>query len=728
MAEGKGPRRVGRPILLLAASLAALSQGGLVGCRGARKTEPARHVVIVTIDTLRADRLGVYGNSQVETPRLDRIAREGAMAEQATAHVPLTRPSHVSLFTGRLPFETGIRDNVSPAVVPETPLLASTLKEAGFATAAFVSSVVLDPTSGLNRGFDTYSAVFEGSGGDAQFLSTVQKKGHLTTAEAIAWLGQTAAGTGTASGSPRVFLWLHLYDPHDPYEPPEPYITRYADRPYDGEVAYADELVGRLDDALTRLRLRDQTLLVVTSDHGEGLGEHGETLHGFFAYQTTLRIPFLARGPGVQAGTRLRSTLRLVDVVPTVLDLVGIAPPKDARYAGVSLAAALGGAAERAEPVTYAESLVPLLHFGWSDLRVLREARWKYIQAPRPELYDLETDPAETKNLLAGTGGDALASRGAAMREALGRFLDAERASPGASASGGAVPPELLEKLGALGYVGGGAPADTSTPGADPKDKLEDFRIANASIREGLLRFHDKDYRTSVGHFETVLKRGISSFEVHFYLARSLSALDRRREAAKHYEEAARRLPAHAAAWEGLADSRAATGDPNGALEALRRGQAALPKDAGLRLAEARLLRDLGRRAEAIPVYEAALPLAPTNARARAALGDLLRDTGDVEGAIRRQREAVQLDASNASYWNSLGMTLGGSGHLQEAEQAFREAFRLDDKNHHHAYNLGLALMRLGRPQEARPFFEKTLALDPRFAPARQQLAQLARP
>ena len=497
-------------------------------------------------------------------------------------------------------------------------------------------------------------------------------------------------------------------------------------------MAYTDELVGRLDDALLRLGMRDDTLIVVTSDHGEGLGEHGETLHGFFTYQTTLHVPFLLRGPGIKAGTELSSTVRLVDVYPTVLDLLGVEAPKGVALAGTSLASALRGTAAAAEPVTYAESLVPLLHFGWSDLRVLREGRWKYVQAPRPELYDLETDPGERKNLLAGSleGGAApgdVTARGAAMRGALGRFLDAERKAGALGTSGAAVPPELLEKLGALGYVGGGAPAETSTPGADPKDKVEDFRIANSQIREGLLRFHDKDYGPSVSHFETVLKRGISSFEVHYYLARSLAALGRQREAVTHFEEAVRRQPAQATAWEGLAESRAATGDQVAALEALRRGQAALPKDAGLHLAEARLLREQRRLPEARAAYEAALPLAPKSALARAQLGDLLRDLGDLEAAIRAQRAAVDLEPTNASYWNSLGMTLGGSGRLDEAAQAFREALRLDGKNHHYPFNLGLALVRLGRASEARPFFEQALALDPRFAPAREQLAQLGR-
>ncbi len=687
------------------------------GC--ARQPPRPRHLVLVTIDTLRADRLGVYGSKDVATPRLDRIAAEGALAEEATAHVPLTRPSHVTLFTGRLPAETGVRDNISPAVVPAVPLLAETLQKAGFLSAAFVSSIVLEASSGLDRGFDTYAAVFPGGGDEAQFLSTVQRKGDVTTAEAIAWLEGVRKATAP---TPRLFLWLHLYDPHDPYEPPEPYATRYAGRLYDGEVAWSDELVGRLDDALARLGLRDETMLLVTSDHGEGLGEHGETLHGFFTYQTTLRIPFLARGPGIKAGTRLHSTVRLVDVFPTVLDMLGVKAPGGARFSGTSLAAALRGEAPAAEPVTYAESLVPLLHFGWSDLRVLREGRWKYIQAPRPELFDLATDPGERANLL-----EAQAPRAAAMRGALGRFLDEERKAGAASPGASAVSPELLEKLGALGYVGGGGPAETATPGADPKDKIADFRIANDLIREGLVRLHDQDYRASVERFEAVLKHGISSFEVHFYLARGLLALARVKEAAPHFEEAARRSPAFAAAWTGLAESLAAAGDADGALRALRRGQEGLPKEASLKFAEARLLHGRGRGEEALHAFEAAVLLAPKNARIRVELGEQLRDLGRMDEALRRQHEAVELDPKAASYWNSLGMTLGGTGKMAEAEQAFREAVARDDKNHMYAYNLGLILLRQGRTREARPFFEKALALEPRFAPARLRLGELAR-
>jgi arylsulfatase A-like enzyme/Flp pilus assembly protein TadD len=639
----------------------------------------ARHLVIVTIDTLRADHVGAYGYARGATPHLDGLARDGAMALSASAHVPLTRPSHVTLLTGRLPSQTGIRDNFAPAIVPETPLLAEVLKKAGFATGAFVSSIVLDSSAGFDRGFDVYADDFESASEEVRFLNTVQKRGDVTTAEALRWLEKSAAG------GQRLFLWLHLYDPHDPYEPPEPFASRFADRPYDGEIAYADELVGRLDGALERLGLRDGTALVVTSDHGEGLGEHGETLHGFFAYQTTLAVPFLVRGPGVRPGTRLAHTVRLVDVFPTALDLLGVPAPDGARP-GRSLAAALAGGPEAGEPVVYAESLVPLLHFGWSDLRVLREGRFKYIQAPRAELYDLKTDPGETTNLAAKEP-----ARAEALRKALGVILDAERAQARSAGPAPAIAPELLEKLGALGYVGGAAPADTPTPGADPKDRIEDFRVANDLIREGLSLLHERDYAASAARFRAVLARGISSFEVHFYLARALSGLGRHAEAARHFEEATKRSPSNAPAWMSLARSLLAA----------------------------------GRRAEARKAFEAALPIAPTSGPLRAELGDLLREQGDVAGAIRLQTEATTLSPGVAAYWNSLGMTLGGNARPADAERAFREAVKLDARNHRYAYNLGLVLRDQGRAAEARPWFEKALSLDPKFTPARDRLREV---
>ncbi|MFQ5789391.1 MAG: tetratricopeptide repeat protein, partial [Acidobacteriota bacterium] len=488
-----------------------------------------------------------------------------------------------------------------------------------------------------------------------------------------------------------------------------------------GEVAWSDELIGRLDAALEKLGIRDDTLLVLTSDHGEGLGEHGERLHGFFVYQSTLAVPLLFRGPGVAPGARLSVTARTVDLFPTILDLLGVSAPAGIQLSGRSLAEALRGRDELSEETSYAESLVPLLHFGWSDLRSLRKGRWKYIEAPRPELYDLQHDPGETRNLMKSES-----LRAEPLRSGLALFLEEEQVMSG-SASGegpgsGGVPRDLVEKLGALGYVGAGASAPKS-PGADPKDKIEEFRVANRLIREGLTLLQEKDFAASIERFEELLRHQIESFEVHYYLGRGLLASKRYQEAAVHFESAIKRQPNYPAAYEALAECRASTDDLPGAVAALQEGQLANPGDAGLLKREARLWRLLKNSQEARRAYEAALPLAPDDALLRMQLGELLRDLGELEQSVRLLQEAVELDPERASFWNSLGMVLGGRDQLAEAEKAFREARKRDESNAQYSYNLGLALLRQGRTEDARRFFQITLQLDPRFEAARLRLA-----
>lgn len=668
--------------------------------------------MLVTIDTLRADRLGCYGASDVSTPNLDRIATEGAMATRAMAHVPLTRPSHTSLFTGMFPTRHGIRDNITPARVPEVPTLATVTKAAGFRTAAFVSSIVLAGDRGLERGFDVYSDELssDSDSEDLPFLNELQRAGDRTLSEAVSWLGSNAEA--------RLFAWIHLYDPHEPYEPPEPYRTRYADRLYDGEVAWSDELLGRLYEELQSLGLRDDTLLVVTSDHGEGLGEHRETLHGFFVYETTLSVPLLIRGPGVVPGTRIENLVQTVDLLPTLVEMLGLPPVQNPEASGVSLASALRGEPYRREPVAYAESLVPLLHFGWSDLRSIRRGKWKYIQAPRPELYDLESDPMEIRNLA-----DSQPELVKGMRGALGEELDRERAVSSDERS--AIPQDLLDKLGALGYVGSAAPVESASPGADPKDKIDEFRVANQLIREGVRLLHEKDYEGSVARYRKLLELEIASFEIHFNLARGLLALERFDEAERHFADATRRLPSQLEAWEGLAQSRSAQGDAKGALAAVKEGQRAIPQEAALYQREGAIFLRMGRGEEAEEAYETAVGLAPKDALLRARYGELLRDLGRIEDSIQRLREATEIDPKTPAYWNSLGMTLGGNARLPEAEAAFRKAVELDNDNPRYAFNLGLILMRQNRKKEARPFFETALRLEPRFEDARRYLAEI---
>jgi arylsulfatase A-like enzyme/Flp pilus assembly protein TadD len=667
-------------------------------------------LVLVTIDTLRADRLGTYGNATVATPNMDRLAREGAVALHASVQVPLTRPSHVSLLSGLYPAEHGIRDNVSPPLGPGVPVLAEILHQRGFRTGAFVSSIVLSKQSGLGRGFDTYSDRFEIGDDDARFLNTIQKRGDTTVAEAAAWLRQP--------GSQRLFAWVHLYDPHDPYEPPEPYATRYADRLYDGEVAWSDDLVGRLDAVLAETGRRDDTLVVVTADHGEGLDEHGEAVHGFFVYETTLHVPLIVRGPRVTAGTRIEGVTRSIDVMPTVLDLLGLAEDTPA-VSGRSLARALTGGALTDEP-TFAESLTPLIHYGWSDLRTLRDGRWKYILAPRPELYDLDRDPGELKNLA-----NEQPARARGYRSGIEQQLRREQtARRGAEPAAATLPPDLLEKLGALGYVSGSASAERAS-GADPKDKIGEYKTLNTLMREGLVGLREKRYADSLARFQSLFGHGVDSFESHYYAARALTGLKRWREAAVHYEGAITKLPSYAAAYLGLADTYLADGKADQALDTVRRGQKAALDDPRLIEREGDIERRRGGGEVAARAYERVAQIAPRDALVRIKLGEVYRDLGRQSDAARVMREAIQLDPAPASFWNALGMVLGGAGDFPAAAQAFREAATRDARNAQYVYNLGLALERQQQREAAVAQFRRALELDPRFAPARQRLAEL---
>jgi tetratricopeptide (TPR) repeat protein len=352
----------------------------------------------------------------------------------------------------------------------------------------------------------------------------------------------------------------------------------------------------------------------------------------------------------------------------------------------------------------------------------MRAGRWKYILAPRPELYDLAGDPGELRNLVETEPVRARSLR-TALEERLRREQASIRQTPAPQA---AVPPDLLEKLGALGYVAAGrGPSPELASGADPKDKIDEYRTLNTLMREGLLRLREGRFAESLAKFRAVADRGVDSFEVRYYSARALMGARRWREAASQYEAAIRNLPAYGPAYLGLSDARIAQGDLAGALDAARRGQRAAPGDPRLVEREGELHRRMGRLLDAARAYERLTALAPRDALARVRLGELYRDLERPQDAVRVLREALDLDPAPASYWNALGMVLGGQGDMAGAERAFREASSRDDRNAQYAYNLGLALLRQQRAQEATSHFRRALDIDPRFAPARQRLAEV---
>lgn len=427
-------------------------------------------IILVSVDTLRADHLPLYGYKDVATPVIDALATDGLTFDQAWAHSPQTMPSHASIFTGLLPFEHGVRDNMGFMLKPGAPTLASRLRDRGFASGGFVSAYVLRSETGLGQGFDLYDDKLPPASPEVA-IGDVQRDGADTVAAAVRWLA--------SQSSPRFFLFLHLYEPHTPYTPPDRFKQL---KPYDGEIAYADELIGRLIAALKARRLYDNALIIFLSDHGEGLGDHGEMEHGVFLYRETIKVPLVIKLPGnARAGRRVETTVQHIDLVPTILDLVRA--PRDSNTRGRSLVPVFDGAALREQGV-YSEALYSRYHFGWSELYALTDARYRFIRAPRDELYDISQDPAERRNIAA----ERDSTRGA-MRQGLERIMAGATIESPAQVSA-----EDRERLKALGYIGMSAATSTKA-GADslpdPKDKiqvLEQYRDALQLVRGGRQR------------------------------------------------------------------------------------------------------------------------------------------------------------------------------------------------------------------------------------------------
>jgi arylsulfatase A-like enzyme len=424
------------------------------------------NLLLITLDTTRADRLGAYGY-HVQTPSLDRLAEEGVLFEQAVSPVPFTLPAHGSLFTGRFPPSHGVRGNGGVFDAGHTTL-AEVLEAAGFRTAAFVGSYVLDSVWGLDQGFDLYSDGFDAPEFTWLPRGQLQRPADRVADAALRWIHEAQ--------SSRFFAWLHFYDPHAPYRPPEPYRTVHADSPYDGEIAFVDAQIGRVLRFLEERRLLDRTIVVAIGDHGESLGDHGEQTHGFFVYESVIHVPFIVRAPFSRIrGTRVSAVTRTVDVMPTVLDLLGLRPQPHVE--GTSLAPLMSGVARDPGLHAYAETLFPRQRFGWSDLRSIRSGRFKLIAAPRMELYDLSTDPREETNLYDTHRrlGERLAARLHLLERRFGPARPEASAAP--------LSPVEAARLATLGYVAGRRLAGAASGGrqrlADPKDKIDEYNATS---------------------------------------------------------------------------------------------------------------------------------------------------------------------------------------------------------------------------------------------------------
>jgi choline-sulfatase len=637
-----------------------------------RSYSPAdRPVILISIDTLRADHLPAYGYTKVRTPNIDALAAGGTVFERAYAHAPQTLPAHASILSGQLPFEHGVRDNVGFTVKPGQWFVQRGLQERGWPTGGFVSAYVLRAAVGLNQGFDTYDSELPPASGERS-IGQVQRGGEDTLAAAEKWLN-------ARDRRKPFFLFLHLYEPHKPYAPP-PRFSSY--EPYDGEIAYADEIVGRLLDRLRALDVYDRATIVLLADHGEGLGDHGEQEHGLFLYNATTHVPLIVKLPGQNSARRVTTPVQHIDIVPTILDLAGA--PKRAGLHGRSLRPLLEGTGTLPDTGIYSEALYSRYHFGWSELYGLTDARYRLIRAPRDELYDLERDPKEAASI----AGERPQVR-QAMRSALETLI--AHAPIGAPS---AVTDEDRQRLAALGYVGGGSNASLSLPGdslADPKDKvrvLEKYR--RATDLAGDLRFA---------------------------------------EATTLYLEVLADDPDMTDVWLQLAEVYTRQGMQVDAVQAFKEIIKRKPKDAGSLIGAAAGLLRVGKLDEAQQHGELAVSVAPAGAHEILAKIALARR--DKVAALREAKLAQEADPTLPMPLYVEGLLAYNQGRYEEALGPLlraRDALKgrtvqMNDLN----YYIGDSLARLERYAQAEPYLVDEVRVFPHNMRARAGLAMLYR-
>ena len=625
---------------LAGAAMASPAAAAKAAATPHQATRPS--IILITLDTTRADRMGFLGSTRGLTPHLDALARQSVVFTRAYSQVPLTTASHATILTGTYPQFHKVDDFGIP-LAPDLPYAPDILHSQGYHTAAFISSLILDPGAatapGFDRGFDTYDAGFRrGAPGEDRY-QTIERRAGVVVEHVLTWLNQHPNGP--------YFLWVHLYDAHDPYDPPEPYKTRYKSAPYDGEIAYVDSAVGKLLTSLRARGLYENSLIAVMADHGESLGAHGEDTHGVFLYDETIRVPLLFKLPHESAaGKRVASRVGLVDVLPTILQATGVEIPKDVQ--GQSLL-------EMARPVrpsdakssqpldvspdrpAFAVSDYPQRAFGWSPLESWRSGKYLFIEAPRKELYDQTADPAAEHNL---------DSKSSAVSETLASQLHAfrQKTTSDRVASGTNESPEMQEKLAALGYVSSDGTAAVRSgakeTAADPKDKIE---IANL-FRQASVEMEDQQYDDAVGLLEQVIAREPDTATAYRQLANGYMALREFAKAAVVARKAAELRPEWAIPHYLLGTALAASKDYAAAVPEFQTVVERMPRWTQAHVALGSTYVRTNKLPEAIKEYQTAIELDPDYYPAYLLVGRVFTATGDYPGALENLTKAAALN------------------------------------------------------------------------------------
>ena len=708
-----------RAAFRLAAGLAAVA---VASCGGKGGTpDPAgkgtgaaagRSLILITVDTLRADALGCYGASAPATPAIDSLAKAGALFEDASAVMPITLPAHASLMTGRYPLAHGARHNIAYVLAEQEETLAETLRGRGFRTGAFVGAFPVSSRFGLAQGFEVFDEAFSSSGMMAK--GEVERPASDVDRAALPWLNRVAA-----SGDP-FFLWIHYFDPHAPYAPPEHLARLYETNPYAGEVAAVDEAVATLLEALTKAGAAERTAVVLVADHGEALGDHGETTHGYFLYQPTIHVPLLMKVPWLAGpAKRVPDVVSQIDVGPTCLDLLGV--PAPAGVQGRSLRPLLEGGSLPARPALE-DCIAPWVEFRFSPLRAVRDGRWKYVDAPRPELYDTVADRAEKQNVLAEHTDEAARLKALVQAE-VARARQGALAAPATRT----ISEEERQKLASLGYTGGAGSASSPDvipePGPGLKDPKDGLSIVQR-FDEAYLQFTKGENARCAESFAALRRDLPDSPVIQENLGQCLLLGGKPAEAKEVLAGLVKAQPGYAAAHVRYGQSLEVLGENPAALEQYRKAAEMSTGFPEARMLLGMLLFRSGKPDEGVEEARKGVAGAPDSIPYRRTLAQLLEQTGRKKDAVEVMADFTRLRPDDARSWNELGGICLRHRDFPGAETAFAKAIAVEPDNPFARTNLGSLLLMKQDYLEAERNFRVAIAAAPGLPDPQVSLAR----
>jgi arylsulfatase A-like enzyme/Tfp pilus assembly protein PilF len=640
------------------------------------------NILFFTLDTTRADHLGCYGYDKIETPNIDRLAQNGIMFKNATSQAPLTLPSHSSIFTGTYPLYHGVRDNGGFYLEPDKTTLAEILKENGWATSAFIGAFVLDSRWGLDQGFDYYYDNFDLAKYKTISLDSVQREGGEVIAPFFKWLDKNY--------QKKFFSWIHLYDAHTPYDPPEPYKTRYANGIwglYDGEIAYVDFLIGKVLNNLKEKKIAEKTIIVIVADHGESLGQHRESGHGFFVYDATTLVPLIIQLPSPKLqGKVISDQVEAIDIMPTLLQILDLSVPQNIQ--GKSLVSLIMGDNTEKELYAYSESLYPRYHYGWSELHSLRNSKYKYIKAPKPELYDISADPRETTNIY--NNNPSIAKK---FEQKLNDLMGKSSAQGIKEAGPRKLDEETMQKLMALGYIGGFTSSSKLKKGerlADPKDKIELFN----KIKLAEWKSADEQLDAALEQITQVIEQDPAIMEARQIRGRILLKQNKVEEAIAEFKEALNIDPDYESAIFSLA-------------EAYKKAK---------------------KYDEAIAGFKRLMQMDARDSKPPFNLGDIYLELKDIDKAIPYLQKSIQIDPEHSAMaHNLLGAAYIEKKNLTQAEHEINEALKIRPRIPDAYHNLALIFEAKGEFTKAIEQYKKEIELHPAAYPTHFNLALLYR-